>query len=284
MMASETLGPRTRVRSFLIWIVSGLVACLFITPLLWAFGASLRETGQPWARDPDWFPDPLAWQNYSTVFETIDAQRYALNSLLIVVAAAPLTVIFASFAGFAIAQMPRVWRGRMLVLSVCCLMVPITAIWLPRFLVYKEAGLIDKRAVLIVPSLMGTSPLYVMIFVWAFARIPREHWEAARLDGAGAFRLWGEIGIPLARPAIVAVGVLSSVHFWNAFIEPLLYIRTLDKYVASQGLRMLYQLESTNWPLIMAGSILMITPIILLFVLMQRVFLQDRRGQSILAR
>ena len=172
----------------------------------------------------------------------------------------------------------------MLVLAVMCMMIPITAIWIPRFILYKEAGLIDRRVVLVVPSLMGTSPLYVMLFVWAFTRIPRDNYDAARLDGAGAFRIWKEIGMPLARPATVAVGVLASVHFWNAFIEPLLYIRTLDNYVASQGLRMLYQLDSTNWSLIMAGAILMLAPIFILFVLMQRVFMQDARGQSILGR
>jgi multiple sugar transport system permease protein len=265
-----------------VWLIGAVAASLFVLPVLWALSASLRSTGQPWARNPEWIPSPLAWENYPAVFDTIDAERYALNSLFVVALAAPLTILFASFAGFAISQLPRIWRTRLVVLSVCTLMVPVTAIWLPRFIVYKEAGLIDRRAVLIVPSLMGTSPLYVLLFVWAFSRIPRDHFDAARLDGAGAFRLWKEIGMPLARPAIVATAVLSSVHYWNQFIEPLLYIRTHEKYVASQGLRMLYQLDSTNWPLIMAGAILMIAPIMLLFLTMQRVFLQDRRGQGVL--
>ncbi|MEZ4499864.1 MAG: carbohydrate ABC transporter permease [Thermomicrobiales bacterium] len=283
-MPSDVRHPGRTAAELLKWFAGALVACLFITPILWALSASLRSTGQPWARDPEWIPSPLAWENYTAVFDAVNAARFAINSLIIVVFATPLTILFASLAGFAISQLSRRWRTRFLLLSVGCLMVPITAIWLPRFILYKESGLIDTRFVLIVPSLMGTSPLYVMLFVWAFLRIPRDHIDAAKLDGAGAFRIWGEIGLPLARPAIVAVGVLSAVHYWNAFIEPLLYIRTIDKYVASQGLRMLYQFDSTNWPLIMAGSILMIAPIIALFTLAQRVFLQDRRGQSILAR
>ncbi len=283
-MSSSSVIGRRRVRALTAWGAGALVALVFIVPLLWAVSASLRETGRPWSRNPEWIPSPLAWENYRTVTEIVDVNRFALNSLVIVATAAPLTILFASLAGFAIAQMAQVWRLRLLGLSVACLMAPLTAVWLPRFILYKEAELIDRRAVLIVPALMGTSPLYVMIFVWAFTRIPRDHYEAARLDGAGAFRLWKEIGMPLARPAIVAVGVLASVHFWNQFIEPLLYIRTLDKYVASQGLRMLYQLESTNWPLIMAGAVMMTAPILILFMVMQRVFLQDSRGASILGR
>ncbi len=260
------------------------MALAFTVPVLWALSASLRQTGETWSREPDWIPSPLAWENFGKVFDLIPAARFALNSLIVVVVAAPATVLFASMAGFAVAQMSRAWRMRMIGLAMMCLMVPITAIWIPRFILYKEAGLIDRRVVLMVPALMGTSPLYVMLFVWAFTRIPRDQFDAARLDGAGAFRLWKEIGMPLARPTVVAVGVLASVHFWNAFIEPLLYIRTMDKHVASQGLRMLYQLDTTNWSLIMAGALLMIAPVFLLFVLAQRAFMQDARGQSVLGR
>jgi multiple sugar transport system permease protein len=277
--------PRRRgISSGVNRLLALVVAALFLLPLIWAASASLRTTGAPWPRTMDWIPSPLAWSNYRTVFEIIELRRFALNSLFVVALATPLTILFASLAGFAISQISSRWRMRILALSVACLMVPITAIWLPRFILFKEAGLINQRAVLVVPALMGTSPLYVMLFVWAFTRVPRELFEAARLDGAGPYRLWGQIGMPLARPVIVSVAVLSSVHYWNSFIEPLLYIRTMDKMVASQGLRMLYQLEPTNWPLIMTGAVLMIAPILLLFVLMQRAFLQDSRGQSLLGR
>lgn len=284
MLTRATAGKRNDLSSSLKVLAAFLVALTFLMPLLWAASASLRETGRPWPRSIEWLPSPLAWQNYRTVFDIIELRRFALNSLFIVVVATPPTIVFASLAGFSIAQLSRTWRMRVLAISVICLMVPLTAVWLPRFILFKEAGLINHRAVLIVPALMGTSPLYVMLFVWAFTRIPRDQYEAARLDGAGPFRLWLEIGMPLARPVIVAVAVLASVHYWNSFIEPLLYIRTLDKMVASQGLRMLYQLDPTNWPLIMAGAILMTAPILIMFVLMQRVFLQDSRGHSILGR
>lgn len=283
-MLSREATFRRSARGSLIWVSGAAMALAFTVPAIWALSASLRPAGEVWNREPDWIPSPLAWENFGKVFDLLPALRFALNSFAVVAVAVPATIVFASLAGFAIAQMSRVWRMRMIGLAVLCLMVPITAVWIPRFMLYKEAGLIDRRVVLMVPALMGTSPLYVMLFIWAFTRIPRDQFDAARLDGAGAFRIWREIAMPLARSTVVAVGVLASVYFWNAFIEPLLYIRTMDKYVASQGLRMLYQLDTTNWSLIMAGALLMIAPVFLLFVLAQRAFMQDARGQSVLGR
>jgi multiple sugar transport system permease protein len=125
---------------------------------------------------------------------------------------------------------------------------------------------------------MGTSPFYVLLFAWTFLRIPREIYEAARLDGAAPWRIWREIALPLGRPAIVAVAVLSAVHHWNSFVEPLLLIRTDTNNTASLGLRVLYALDRTNWPLIMAGAIVVVVPVLLVFLLAQRAFLQDGRG------
>jgi multiple sugar transport system permease protein len=280
------LAPRRRrhAEELLLRGLAALVAVVFLLPLIWAASASLREIGVPSPRTIELMPSPIAWDNYRTVFQIIDLHRFMANSILVAAVAVPVTIVFASLAGFGISQLSGQWRVRIVVLSVCCLMVPLTAIWLPRFILFKEAGLINRRLALIVPAFMGTSPLYVLLFTWAFLRIPREVYEAARLDGAGPYRMWIEFGLPLARPIAVSVGVLSFVHYWNSFVEPLLYIRTADKMTASLGLRMIYQLDRTNWPLIMTGAIVVIAPVIVLFLFAQRAYLQDRRGQGVLGR
>ncbi len=259
-------------------LLATLVAILFLLPLLWALSASLHEPGVITRRAIQWIPSPATWGNYREVFRVVDMLRYAANSLFVIALAVPITIVVASWAGFVISQLPRPWRWRLLALSVLCLMVPLTAIWLPRFILFKEAGLIDRRIALVVPALMGTSPFYVLLFAWTFLRIPREIYEAARLDGAAPWRIWREIALPLGRPAIVAVAVLSAVHHWNSFVEPLLLIRTDTNNTASLGLRVLYALDRTNWPLIMAGAIVVVVPVLLVFLLAQRAFLQDGRG------
>ena len=277
-MPSSLALHRHRVLGLGHRVLATVVALLFLLPLLWALSASLHEPGVGARRMIAGIPSPAAWGNYREVFRVVDLLRYAANSLFVIALAVPITIVVASWAGFAISQLPRRWRWRCIALSVLCLMVPLTAIWLPRFILFKEAGLVDRRIALVVPALMGTSPFYVLLFAWTFARLPREIYEAARLDGATPWRLWKDIALPLARPAIVAVAVLSAVHYWNSVIEPLLLIRTDANNTVSLGLRVLYSLDRTNWPLIMAGAIVVLAPVVLVFVLAQRAFLQDARG------
>lgn len=282
-MPSSAPGRRRR-RSIAVarHITAIAVAFLFLLPLLWTVSASLRETGVPLPRAVEAIPSPLAWENYRTVFAIVELHRFALNSLFVAALAVPITIVVASWAGFAISQLSQRWRLPLTAFSVLCLMVPLTAIWLPRFILFKEAGLIDQRIALVVPALMGTSPLYVLLFTWTFMRVPREVYDAARLDGAGPYRVWAQVALPLARPMIVAVAVLAFVHYWNSFIEPLLLMRTVENFTASLGLRVLYSLDRTNWPLLMTGAILVMAPVIVVFVLAQRAFMQDARGRSVL--
>lgn len=258
------------------------VAALFLLPLFWAVSASLRRRGVPAPRTIEWIPSPLAWENYRNLFRVVDLHRAILNSLFVAALAVPLTLLAASLAGFAIAQLPTSWRLRLMAVSVLCLMVPLTAIWLPRFILFKEAGLINHRLALVVPALMGTSPFYVLLFVWSFLRVPREVYEAAHLDGASPHRIWAEIALPLARPALVSVGVLAFVHYWNSFVEPLLYLRTADTMTASLALRVLYSLDRTDWPLMLTGAVVVTAPVLVIFALAQRAFLQDARGHDVL--
>ena len=260
------------------------VVALFLGPLALMVTTSLRETGRPLSRQLEWLPRPPAWENYPAVFELLDLWRFAANSALVVVLAVPLTVVVASWAGFAMAQLPQVWRLRLTLLSFATLMVPLTAVWLTRFLLFKEAGLLDSRLALVVPALGGTSPFYVLLFLWTLVRVPAELYEAARLDGASAFGVWSGIAMPLARPTIVAVGMLAFVVYWGNFVDPLLYLQTTEKQTLPYALQALHQLDSTNWPLLMAGAVMVTAPVVGVFLLAQRSFLQQFRGGGWLGR
>ncbi len=261
-----------------------VAALLFLLPFWWMFATSLRPLGRPLSRNLEGFPRPAAWDNYPAVFELLDLWRFAANSTFVVLLAVPITIVVASWAGFALAQVPQVWRLRLTVLSFLTMMVPLTAVWLTRFLMFKEAGLLDSRFALVVPALGGTSPFYVLLFLWTFLRVPAEVYEAARLDGASAIGIWAGIAMPLARPTIVAVGMLTFVNYWGNFIDPLLYIQSPEKQTLTYALQSLQQLDSTNWPLLMAGSAMVTAPAVLIFLLAQRAFLQQLRGNGWLGR
>ncbi|MDQ3929904.1 MAG: carbohydrate ABC transporter permease, partial [Chloroflexota bacterium] len=181
-------------------------ALIFAIPLVWMVGASLRQVGLPPPSQLEWVPKPIVFDNYRVVFnDLLPFGSYLANSLKVVAVAVPFTVITASCAGFAMSQIaprPRAW---LVVISLATLMVPVTALWLTRFIIYKWIGVLDTLWAVIMPALMGTTPFYVLLFYWTFTRVPRDIYESARLDGAGAFRIWAVIALPLARPAIVAV-------------------------------------------------------------------------------
>ncbi|MDQ5867470.1 MAG: carbohydrate ABC transporter permease [Chloroflexota bacterium] len=265
-------------------VFSMLVAVLFLLPLVWMLGASVRKVGLPPPNQLEWIPNPIELSNYLRIFELLPLGSYTLNSLKVVLVAVPLTIITASWAGFAMSQIaprPRTW---LIVASLVALMVPVTALWLTRFLIYKWIGVLDSLWALILPSFMGTSPLFVLLFYWTFSRIPAELYESARLDGAGALRIWGRIAMPLSRASIVAVGVLAFVFFWSNFIDPVLYLNRQQNYTLPMGLQSLQQMQPTNFPLLMAGAVVITVPVIIMFMSAQRFFLQETRGAGWLGR
>lgn len=273
-----------RARRWLRTCLVLLAGAVMILPLVWMVSVSIRQPGQALPRTLEWIPDPLAFGNYREVFDIVPFARFAANSLFVVALAVPITVVVSSWAGFALSQLAPKWRLRFTAFSFAVMMIPVTAFWLTRFILFKELGLIDTRLALVVPALAGASPLFMLLFLWTFVRVPSEIYESARLEGAGALRTWAGVAMPLAGPTIVAVGVLSFVHFWRDFIEPLLFIQSTSKMTLPLGLKALQQLDSTNWPILMAGCVMVTAPIVLVFLAVQRAFLQQNRGAGFLGR
>jgi multiple sugar transport system permease protein len=253
-----------------------LVAALFLLPLLWMITAALREPGLPPPRSVEWLPTSPSPDNFSAVFELLPFGRYLLNSLAVVALAVPLTIITASMAGYSMALMERRSRTALVVLSVALLLVPITALWLTRFLVLSWVGLTDSLLALVVPALAGSSPLFVLLYYWTFRRVSADIFEMAHVDGAGPITVWCRIALPNAWPTTVAVAVLTFILYWSDFISPLLYLRDQSLYTLPLGLRQLQQLDPTDWPLLMAGAVMLTLPAVLFFLVVGHLFLGDR--------
>jgi multiple sugar transport system permease protein len=257
-----------------------LVCAVFLLPLVYLVTGSLRKAGLPPPRSPELVPSPLAWENYDRAFQLVDIPRYALNSLIVAAFAVPLSVLFASWAGFAMARLPARARTIVIALSLLALMVPVTALLVPRFVIFKQLGLIDTYVPLIAPALVGMSPFYVLIFYWAFTRIPEELYEAARLEGLTPLQTWRRVAMPLVRPVTLAVALLAFVFTWSNFLDPLIYLFEQERFTLPLGLKLLAQLDPQNFPLLLAGAVAATAPVVVAFLIAQRFFLAGYRPAS----
>ena len=267
------MGPKSGQRRHLPAL---LMSAVFLLPLIYMLTGSLRKAGLPPPRTPEFLPSPLAFDNYDRAFELVDIPRYTLNSLIVAAVAVPLTIVFASWAGFAMSRLPRRAAGVLVAVSLVVLMVPITALLVPRFVMFRTINLTDTYVPLILPSLMGTSPFYVLLFYWSFRRLPPELFEAARLEGLSPLAMWRRVAMPLVRPITVAVAVLAFVFTWSNFLDPLIYLFDQEKFTVPLGLKLLAQLDRQNYPLLLAGAVTATAPVIGAFLYVQRYFLADR--------
>ena len=248
------------------------VSLLLLAPLAFMIAGSLRRPGLP---PPDGFellPNPLHTRNYADVTLFVPLWTYIRNSLFVVGVAVPVTVLVASWAGFAIATAAPRTRRLLIGLSLVCLMVPVSALWVPRFVIFEWAGLIDSFIPLMLPALMATSPFYVLLFALVYSRIPRELFEAAALERLSPLAIWRRVAWPLARPAAFAVAVLAFVFHWSNFVDPLLYLSDEQLFTVPLGLRALHALEPTLYPILMAASVMVTLPGVVAFLLAQRAF------------
>lgn len=268
------------------WRVLGAAAVVLVVaiPVAFLVAGSLRQPGLPPPPTPELFPDPVDTGNYGRAADLVGLGRATLNSLLVAAIAAPLSVLVASWAGFALVLLRSRLRTAILAASLLALMVPLTALLVPRFALYRSLGLVDTFVPLVAPALVGTSPIYVLVFYVAFRRLPPELYDACRLEAMSPFQIWRRIALPLVRPVAVAVGLLAFVLSWGNFLDPLVYLHDRDLFTLPLALRSLAQLDPTNYPLLLAGAVIATAPVLAVFLVAQRWFLHEHRGAGWLGR
>lgn len=260
------------------------LAVAFLLPLWFMVSGSLREPGTAPPRSPELVPRPLSTASYGRAFDLVDLGRHAVNSLIVAALTVPLAVLVASWAGFALLLVGGRTRALLVGLSFASLMVPATALLVPRFALFRWLGLTDTWAPLVAPALLGLSPFYVLLFYWSFRRLPAELFEAARLEGMKPLAMWRRLGMPLIRPVTIAIALLAFIASWGNFLDPLIYLFNPDLYTLPLGLRSLEVLDRTNYPVLLAGAVFATAPVVAAFVVAQRYFLHEDRGAGWLGR
>lgn len=269
----------------LVWGLAVLaLTALFVLPLVLMLVAPLRQPGLPPPTGFELWPDNPGVQSFRDAFGLVPLGRSLVNSTVLCLVAVPLTLLTASWGGFAMVLLEgraRLWLGGLLLILA---MVPVTAIWIPRFVLFNALGLVGTYVPLLAPALMGGSPLFVLLYFVAMRRIPVEMIEAARLEGAGLLHIWWRVVVPLVKPTSAAIGLLTVVLFWGNFIDPLLYLRTEKHLTAPPMLHALELLGPTNWPVFLAGALVVTLPVVVAFWAAQRFLSSNERGTGWLGR
>ncbi|MBE1491784.1 carbohydrate ABC transporter permease [Plantactinospora soyae] len=257
------------------FVVPALFAALFAAPLWFMAVGSLRPVGLPPPRTLEIFPPDPTVAAYTRLPELMPLFRYLANSALVVALAVPLTVVVASLTGFGLRLLASSARRRVTIGLLVVLLVPVTAVWATRFELFRLAGVVDTYIPLLAPAMLAGSPFLVLLYAWSFGGVPNTQLEAARLEGARWIAIWRRVALPQVRPATLAVAVLAFTFHWANFIDPLLYLHSGDRYTYALGLQFLRLLNPTDWPLLMAGCVIATAPCVLVFLLAQRILLND---------
>ncbi|RCS31587.1 carbohydrate ABC transporter permease [Rhodanobacter denitrificans] len=251
-------------------LLGGAVVALF--PLLWMLSVSFMAPGEAGALPPPLLPAHPGWANYRELFLRAGMGRYLLNSVLVSGAITALSLVFNLMAGYAFAKLRFAGRERLFRALLGALMIPTQVAMLPLFLLLKYAGLVNSYAGVVMP---GMAAVFGIFLVRQYARgIPDELLEAARIDGAGEWRIFVRIVLPLLKPIIATLAIFSFLAAWNDFMWPLIVLTGQEHYTLPIGLASLAREHAQDSELMMAGSVVTVLPVLLLFLSLQRYYLQ----------
>ncbi len=265
--ASRVLG---RVGSHLILLAG---AAVFAIPFIWMLSTSMKTDRQIFAWPPVWIPNPLVWQNYPAVFDYAPMHKYFLNTMVIATAQVFGAIVTCSLAAYAFSRVRAPGRDAIFTVMISQMMIPGVVTLVPLYILFARLDWIDTFLPLTVPAMLG-SPFYIFMLRQFFLTLPMELEEAALIDGASRLRVWWTIILPLSKPAIATVAIFAFMFAWNDFTGPLIFLNGRDKFTLSLGLQAFMFERRTLWSLLMAASTMMIMPIMVVFFLAQKYFIQ----------
>ncbi|MFV9426441.1 carbohydrate ABC transporter permease [Microbacterium sp. S1037] len=252
-------------------LVVGLI--VWILPFAWMLLGSVKTQREILQRPPTWWPQEFTWENFGAWFGQLNFGQFFGNSIVVALFTVAGNLVFCSMVGYALAKMDFPGKKALFVVVMVTLMVPGVVTFVPLFVMVSSLGLVDSYAALILPFV--TTPLGVFLMRQFMLGIPDPLLEAARIDGAGELRIFARIVMPLCGPPLATLGILTFLASWNNFLWPLVAAQTEAKYTLPVALSLYSTGQSaTNYGLLLAGSVLVIAPIILLFVFLQRYFIQ----------
>jgi multiple sugar transport system permease protein len=259
-------------RKLLAYAALSLLAIIALVPFVWTVSSSLKSLDTIFNAPLQVIPHPPHWSNYSRVWHELPMARWIFNSAYIVILAVAGRVMFSAMAAYAFARLRFPGRDWIFYAFLTGLMIPSEVTLIPGFQLIRQLGWYDSHLALIVPQLSDVFAIFLLRQF--FLSIPRELEESARIDGASYPRVFFSIVLPLSKSALAVVAVLGFMDVWNAFLWPLIMIDTESKFTLPVGLQFLNSAHTTDWPALMAGDVIALVPVVVVYLAAQKYFVE----------
>ncbi|MFJ5761086.1 carbohydrate ABC transporter permease [Neobacillus sp. NPDC093182] len=264
---------KKKVSRFSAHIVLIVASFFFMIPFIWMVSTSLKPLTQVFTFPPEWIPKPVKWSNYIDAMNYIPFFTYLKNTIIITVFSTVGAVLSCPIVAYSFAKLKWPGRNILFIITIGVMMIPGQVTMIPLFLLFEKLGMVGTPYPLILPAFFGI-PFYIFLLRQFFMGLPDSLREAAKIDGASEFRIYWQIMLPLAKPAVLAVGLFQFMASWTDFIGPLLYLTDSVQYTLSLGLQQFQSQKGSEWGLMMAVSTMMTLPVIILFFFLQKTFIK----------
>lgn len=263
-----------RINKITVYILLIGFSILFAFPFLWMVGTSLTPGELVLDRNRPFIPMQPAWSNYSEALTVLPFATFLKNTLIISVMCVIGQTVSASLVAFAFARLKFPGRDALFVMVLATMMLPGQVTMIPTFIMFTIPGWIDSLKPLIVPAFFGGGAFFIFLLRQFFLTIPTELEDAARIDGCGSFGIYRHVILPLSKPALTAVALFSFMGHWNDFLGPLIYTQSEENKTLALGLSAFKGLHGTEYHLMMAASVAVLLPVIILFFFSQKYFVE----------
>jgi multiple sugar transport system permease protein len=257
------------------WVVLIFFTIIFVYPFIWLISASLKPGAEVFSSDL--IPDPVMWENYANLWNTQPIAQWAWNSVLVSILAASTVTVSSALVAFGFAYFRFPYRNVIFGIVLATMLLPGAVTMIPQFLIWDFLGWNNTLVPLWAGNLFA-SPFYIFLLRQFFLTIPRELFDAAKVDGAGNFRMWWSVALPLTVPALIVVFVFELKAAWTDIVRPLIFLRDIDLFTLPRGLKAIIDNPSIggehNYELLAVGGVIVTIPMIIVFFIGQRYFLE----------
>ena len=266
------MSTKKKNRNMLAYVILSIGSITMLIPFIWMISTSLKTKSQVFEYPPVWIPDPIQWTNYPEALKSFPFIQYTFNTAFVTACILIGTILVSVCAGYAFARMHFKFRDQLFLVILATMMVPGQVTMIPIFKLVKDFGWMDSYTALIIPSLCSGFSIFLMRQF--FLTLPKELEDAAMVDGCSPLKTLFSVFIPLAKPAIATISVLTFMGSWNSFLWPLLLISTKSKQLITVGLLQFQGMYGTKYELLMAAAFLSLIPVFIVYFFAQDYFIE----------